>query len=131
VTLVDMGMGGMMGGAAPMSGHMRLRAYPSTVSAGKVSFVAVNVGRRKHELVVLPLAKGAVTGERVPGPDGKIDEAGSLGEASRSCGAGAGEGIRPRTAGWVTLTLKPGRYELVCNLRNHYANGMYAELVVR
>ena len=25
----------------------------------------------------------------------------------------------------------PGRYELVCNLKNHYANGMHHELDVR
>jgi uncharacterized cupredoxin-like copper-binding protein len=28
------------------------------------------------------------------------------------------------------VTLAPGRYELVCNLRNHYANGMHQEIVV-
>lgn len=132
VALVDMGrMTSMMGGVAPMGAHMRLRAVPHTVPAGTVTLVAANVGRRTHELVVLPLAKGAAVGRRVPGADGKIDEAGSLGEASRSCAAGAGEGIRARTVGWVTLTLAPGRYELVCNLRNHYADGMYDELVVR
>jgi len=26
--------------------------------------------------------------------------------------------------------LAPGRYELICNLPNHYADGMYQELVV-
>jgi uncharacterized cupredoxin-like copper-binding protein len=25
----------------------------------------------------------------------------------------------------VTLDLAPGRYELVCNLRHHYADGMH------
>jgi Sulfocyanin (SoxE) domain len=28
------------------------------------------------------------------------------------------------------VTLHPGRYELICNLPNHYADGMYAQLVV-
>jgi len=28
------------------------------------------------------------------------------------------------------VTLPPGRYELICNLPNHYADGMYQELVV-
>jgi uncharacterized cupredoxin-like copper-binding protein len=32
--------------------------------------------------------------------------------------------------GWTTIDLRPGRYELVCNLRNHYANGMHQELDV-
>ncbi len=29
---------------------------------------------------------------------------------------------------WTTLTLAPERYELICNLPNHYADGMYQEL---
>lgn len=66
----------------------------------------------------------------MPGADGKIGEAGSLGEASASCRGGSGEGIRAGTVGWTTLTLAPGRYELVCNLRNHYANGMHQLLQV-
>ena len=32
--------------------------------------------------------------------------------------------------GWVTLTLTPGRYELLCNLANHYADGLNQELLV-
>jgi hypothetical protein len=71
-----------------------------------------------------------VLGHRVPGPDGTVTEAGSLGEASNSCAAGAGDGIGAGSIGWTTLDLAPGNYELVCNLPNHYANGMYAELVV-
>ena len=47
------------------------------------------------------------------------------------CGAGPGEGIAPGDASWVTLALKPGRYELVCNLPGHYANGMYGSLTVQ
>jgi uncharacterized cupredoxin-like copper-binding protein len=43
---------------------------------------------------------------------------------------GTGEGIRAGTVGWTTLTLAAGRYELVCNLRNHYANGMHQQFLV-
>ena len=75
-------------------------------------------------------AGGAGAGQRVPGADGKVDEAGSLGEASASCAAGSGKGITAGAVGWTTLTLAPGRYELVCNLKNHYANGMHQELDV-
>jgi hypothetical protein len=28
------------------------------------------------------------------------------------------------------MTLAPGRYELICNLRNHYANGMHQQIRV-
>lgn len=130
VTLVDMGMSRMMGGVAPMGARMLLTAEPATVRSGQVSLVVDNTGWRTHELVVLPLAAGAAAGQRVVGSDGKVDETGSLGEASRSCAAGAGDGIVSGAVGWVTVTLPPGHYELVCNLQNHYANGMRQELVV-
>ena len=130
VMLADMGMSQMMGGDAPLGAHMMLRAFPARVGAGEVTFVAVNRGWRTHELVLMPLGAGERAGQRVPGSDGQVDETGSLGEASASCAAGKGEGITVGTTGWLTLTLPPGRYELMCNLRNHYANGMYQLLVV-
>lgn len=129
VVLAD--MGGMMGGpGGGMGGRMTLGAAPHTVRAGAVSFVAVNHGARAHELLVLPLSAGQPVGARPVGPDGTVEETGSLGEASRGCGAGHGDGIAPGQAGWVTLTLAPGRYELLCNLPGHYAAGMYTEIDV-
>jgi uncharacterized cupredoxin-like copper-binding protein len=131
VTLADMGMTRMVGGVAPLGVQMMLHAVPTVVPAGKVSLVARNMGWRTHELVVLRLADDASAGQRVPDADGKVDEASSVGEASSSCAAGEGEGITSGAVGWVTLDLAPGRYELVCNLTNHYANGMHQELDVR
>ena len=131
VTLADMGMSQMMGGDAPVGGVMMLQATPQVVAAGTVSLVAENRGWRTHELVVLPLGQSGAAGQRVPGADGKVSESGSLGEASASCAAGSGEGIDSAAVGWKALQLSPGRYELVCNLKNHYANGMYQELDVR
>lgn len=52
----------------------------------------------------------------------------SLGESSNA--AGTGDGITSGRVGWTTVTLKPGHYELLCNLANHYADGMYQELIV-
>ncbi len=139
VMLSDMGNGGMMGtsrgmGSAmlgrPAAGWMMLRVAPLSVSAGTVSIAAFNHGTRTHELVVLPLAAGAPAGARTVSSDNTVSEDGSLGEASNNCAPGKGEGIAAGSAGWVTLTLKPGRYELICNLPGHYAAGMYAELDV-
>jgi uncharacterized cupredoxin-like copper-binding protein len=130
VVLADMGLTAMMGGAAPLGIRMMLRAAPTIVRTGEVSLVADNMGWRTHELVILPLPSGSAAGQRVPGKDGKVDEAGSLGEASNGCAAGAGEGIRAGEVGWVTLNLPPGSYELLCNLPNHYADGMYQQLTV-
>jgi len=50
--------------------------------------------------------------------------------ANRPSGGGSGEGIKAGTVGWVTLDLPAGRYELVCTLANHCANGMHRLLVV-
>ena len=130
VLLGDMGMTQMMDGTAPLGSRMMLRAIPTFVRAGKVSLLVQNIGWRTHELVVLPLASGVAAGKRVPGPDGKVDETGSRGEASTSCGAGTGDGIASGSLGWTTVTLAPGHYELVCNLPNHYADGMHQEIVV-
>ncbi len=129
VTLSD--MGGMMGGGRMGGGRMmNVAASPSVVDAGEVSFRVWNAGMMVHELVVLPLPPGGA-GTRPIGRDGRVSETGSLAEASRSCGQGTGDGIAPGAAGWVTLQLAPGRYELICNLPGHYAMGMFTELDAR
>jgi len=127
VTLLSMGSP-MMGG--PMMGGrtMWLLSDRATVPAGTVSLVAANPSPITHELVVLPLTSDQPVGERPVGAGNTVSETGSLGEASKACGAGAGDGITAGSAGWVTLHLAPGRYELVCNLPGHYAAGMYAPL---
>ena len=103
---------------------------PSSVAAGRISFVAFNNGALVHEMVVLPLPSDG-PGTRPTGANGKIKETQSLGEASRSCGAGAGDGIAPGSIGWTTMTLKPGRYELVCDEPWHYAAGVFTVLIVK
>ena len=133
------GMGGpMMGGpmGAPMMGGaarttmMQVLVTPSTAPAGTVSLRVTNTGVMTHELVVLPLPDGQAVGDRAVGTDGRVDETGSLGEVSRTCGAGSGDGLASGSAGWTSLQLTAGRYELVCNLTGHYAAGMFALLTV-
>ncbi len=149
VRLVDMrammgGPGGMMGGRAPGyewpmrpsdgphfgRGMMSILASRTSVPAGEVTVTVFNTGHLTHELVILPLAPGTRPGSRQVGGDGTVDETGSLGEASATCAAGAGDGIAPGTSGWVTLRLAAGRYELICNLPGHYTAGMHTELDV-
>ncbi len=125
VTITD--SGNSMMGQAPMMAT--LRANPDTVPAGQVSFVASNRGALVHEIVVLPLG-GDGPGTRTTGSGGKIDEARNLGEASRSCAGCSGNDIAPGSIGWTTMTLKPGRYELVCDEPWHYAAGMFDVLTV-
>ncbi|MEO5900483.1 MAG: sulfocyanin-like copper-binding protein [Ilumatobacteraceae bacterium] len=109
---------------------MRLSLNKTTVARGNVRFIAINAGNTMHELLVLPLAPNQIVGTRAVGADARIDENGSLGEASRTCAAGSGDGIASNESSWVTISVPAGRYELVCNLPRHYAAGMYAQLTV-
>ena len=119
--------GDMMMSQTPM--RASLVATPASTQAGRVYFVVVNTGALVHELVVLPLPADG-PGTRPVGTDGKVDESQSLGESSRSCAAGTGDGIAPGSTRWTTLTLKPGRYEMVCDQPWHYAAGMFDVLTV-
>jgi uncharacterized cupredoxin-like copper-binding protein len=111
-------------------GHMRIFASPSTVAAGDVSLRVANTGSIVHELIVLPLPANQRIGHREVKSDGRVDETGSLGEAAKPCGDGAGDGIDPGGLSWTTLQLRPGPYEMLCNIPGHYAAGMYRTLVV-
>ena len=127
------GTGGMMSGRSAgrsSSAIMGLMLDRTSVVHGTVSFLAVNRGSISHELLVLPLSDSQTVGARAVGSDGKVDESGSLGEASTTNGQGAGEGITPGAGSWVTMDLAPGRYEVLCNLPGHYFAGMYSELRV-
>jgi uncharacterized cupredoxin-like copper-binding protein len=112
------------------AGAMGLSVDKAVVHHGIVSFRVTNAGVVSHEMVILPMAVGQVVGTSPFGGDAKIDEAGSLGEASKSGGRGAGEGIKPGASGFLTVTLAAGHYELVCNLAGHYVSGMYSQLTV-
>ena len=131
VSLTDSG-GSMMGGRGGMmsGGSMRLSADQATVAHGTVSFLVTNGGGVNHEMVILPLADSQAVGTRPIGAGARIDEAGSLGEASNNNGKDAGEGVEPGASSWTTVTLAPGQYELVCNLAGHYSAGMYTLLTV-
>jgi uncharacterized cupredoxin-like copper-binding protein len=138
VSLTDMG-GSMMGRGNGMMGQrnrmmnggaMSLSTDQAFVPHGTVSFVVINGGSIDHEMVILPLPSSQAVGARAIGGDAKIDETGSVGEASHSGGAGAGAGIVPGASGWVTVTLAPGQYELVCNLPRHYMAGMHTQFTV-
>ncbi len=119
--------GAMMMGSAPIAAS--ISASPDSVSSGQVTFVASNFGTLNHELVILPLPTDGA-GTRPVGADGKIDESQSLGEASTTCGDGSGDGISPGARSWTTVTLAPGRYELVCDVAWHYASGMFTTFTV-
>lgn len=135
--MIGPGPGGQFGPGAPNQGYpwpgMRMMSIlidPATVPAGQVSFRVLNTGVWIHELTVLPLGPGENLGQRRIGTNNQVDESASLGHVEASCGADEGDGLVPGAVGWTTITLKPGRYELICNIAGHYWAGMYTELTV-
>ena len=133
--MMGLGPGGQYGPGAPAQAYqwpgmpmMRLLISPTTVPAGQVSFRVVNAGAWIHELIVLPLEADQGIGQRRVEADNRVDESASVGHVEGSCGAEKGHGIDSGATGWTTITLAPGRYELICNIAGQYRAGMYAQL---
>jgi uncharacterized cupredoxin-like copper-binding protein len=80
-----------------------------SVSAGKGTFIASNVGRVPHELMV----------ERMPM---KFD---SPMHPNEDAAQGMIEDMDPGKGGRMTMTIKPGTYMLFCNLPGHYVAGQH------
>jgi uncharacterized cupredoxin-like copper-binding protein len=93
---------------------------PAKVKAGKVTFAVKNVGKLKHEFLVVKTSRKAsqlpvkgATAAVTAVPGGKIPQF-----------AGGG------TTKTITLTLKAGHYALICNLPAHYKAGQHADFTV-
>jgi uncharacterized cupredoxin-like copper-binding protein len=91
--------------------EFKVLASVSTVRAGKVTFVVRNAGRLPHMFVVIKtnLAPGAV-----PVKGARASEQGKV---------GAIPVFAPGKTRTLTLTLKPGKYVLICNVPGHYLAG--------
>lgn len=129
-TVVEVGIfdkGGVMIGGGGST--LQMTANPTIAPPGPITFIATNYGVGYHELLIFPMPAEGV-GTRYVGANGKIIESQLLGEASNSCGAGAGNGIAPGSVGWVTLNLPRGTYELLCDVPRHYADGMFMRFTV-
>ena len=94
--------------------------FPATqgAPAGKVRFVVTNIGKLKHEFVVIKTNKPA--GNLLKGNE--ADETGAVGEL---------DGVNAGNARVLILSLKKGHYALICNLPGHYRTGQFADFYVR
>lgn len=94
----------------------------ASAPAGEVSFTVDNDGTIGHEFLIVKtdIAPGEipVVGDRFPEDADGIEVIDEIGEYP----AGTTETLE--------VTLTPGSYQLVCNLPDHYANGMYTGFVV-
>lgn len=95
-----------------------IRAEPASAKTGEISFMAHNQGTGPHELVVV---KTSLAADRLPvGTDGKVIEGGPV----EVVGEIEPEELSPTMVATKTFSLAAGDYVLVCNIENHYSQGM-------
>ena len=87
--------------------------------AGPVAFAARNLGKTKHELVVLRTDRPPAA---LPIANGQAREVGKIGEI---------EQFAPGRVEAASFRLAPGHYVLLCNVPGHYQQGMYVGLIVQ
>jgi uncharacterized cupredoxin-like copper-binding protein len=97
----------------------RITVAPARVRAGDVRLLVRNEGPDTHELIVVRAAHGLPL--RTDGLTVNEEALATI---------GAAEGQAPGAVHELRLHLKPGRYELFCNMAGHYLGGMRAVLVV-
>jgi uncharacterized cupredoxin-like copper-binding protein len=96
-----------------------------TVQAGAITFKISNIGREKHELVILR------TDLPLDGiPKSTEDPAKIAEEGSEVTHVNELDGVDPGQEKDLTVTLQPGRYMLVCNYPGHAHAGMATAFIV-
>lgn len=106
------------------SNTMEMTVDPQSVSAGGVEFDVTNSGELVHELVVF---KTDLASDELPtnesGSEVSEDGAGlTLVDEVEDIGAGESKTL--------TVTLEPGHYVLICNIKGHYQKGLHADFDV-
>lgn len=115
---VGMGMGADMSMA-----KMGVNASPGEVRPGPVTFRVTNLASQiVHEVIVARLPEGM---EKLP-----YDETTTLVKEEALQSFGAVKEIEPTRTAAMTVTLKPGKYLLYCNLPGHYMAGMWTVISV-
>jgi uncharacterized cupredoxin-like copper-binding protein len=112
------------GGGTNASVNVTLKEFkviPSvkSVKAGKVTFIVKNTGKVMHEMVVVKSTKAPGS---LAGTGKEASEKGSVGEVPD---------VKAGKGGKLTVTLKPGKYVLLCNLPGHYKAGQYVGFTVK
>jgi uncharacterized cupredoxin-like copper-binding protein len=101
----------------------KIVADHKAIKAGEITFAFTNRGSIQHELLVirtdLPL------GDIPIGSDGRFNE-----DDPKTVNLGeTGEYDVGKTSTFK-VKLEPGKYQLVCNIANHYKNGMHIAFTV-
>lgn len=98
--------------------EMMVMTSTARVPAGRVAFVVRNRGKLVHNLVVIP-SKAPPKG--LPMKGAGASEKGSVAKTPM---------LKAGASKTLALTLKKGRYLLICNVAGHYMAGMVRVLIV-
>jgi len=100
----------------------RIKVSPARIRAGDVRLLVRNEGPDTHELIVVraPSSRLALRSDALTVNEEALDRA----------TVGSEEGQEPGSVHQLLVHLKPGRYELFCNMAGHYLGGMRVQLVV-
>jgi uncharacterized cupredoxin-like copper-binding protein len=98
-------------------------AAPRRIPQGRVRLEVTNDGPDLHELIVVRDPTAAPLPMRTDGLT--VDE-----DALDPETVGTLEPGSPGSVRALTLQLRPGRYEIFCNMAGHYLGGMHAVLLV-
>lgn len=102
---------------------MTIKADRAEIPAGPVVFEVKNAAHgATHEMIVVRLAKASDT-LAVDPVRHRLDE-------KKLSIAGEAADLAPQATKRLSLTLKPGAYRLVCNIKGHVEAGMVAPLTV-
>jgi uncharacterized cupredoxin-like copper-binding protein len=93
--------------------EFKLTRKPTSITGGKVIFKVKNVGTLDHELVVL---KTSIAPSKLKVKNEKAVETGRVGKIT----------VKKGKSATLTLTLKKGKYVLLCNVKAHYEAGQFA-----
>jgi uncharacterized cupredoxin-like copper-binding protein len=96
-----------------------IKLSTKAVPAGKVTFVVKNAGFKEHEFVVIRTNRAP---NALPIKGSRASEAGHQGEIQE---------FRPGLTKTLTLTLRAGKYVLICNVLRHYQRGQRTGFTVK
>ena len=103
--------------------EMVLELDKDTVPSGPVEFAVANASvDEEHEMIVIKT--------NMHPSDLATKDNGAYVDEDRFKHAHEVSELKPGTSGTLTQTLTPGHYILFCNLKNHFKDGMVAELTV-
>jgi uncharacterized cupredoxin-like copper-binding protein len=100
-------------------GEFFFKPQDVTVAAGEVKITAPNIGKVEHELVLLKTDQNPADLKQ---KNGEVDE-----EAYPS--PGEIPEVAAGKTGKKTVSLKAGKYAMICNLPGHYKGGMYGSVI--